>query len=435
MMMTQEKTNAYADEKQQQAWYAAEAGFKRAAVLLGQTSANWSDDWSWTTYNASDFNSNDRNRLRKIDLKTLATISDSKDSKDQPWYAVNVAQITEGTFSYPTATKTYDVTSIGEYMGERKIIKRQVTITITNTPTPSTDTVNPTQLITMNSLLSGGSVDLSKMYSPIKDNNGVSTNDNNANMNKLIYTNNLTNSAGAYMASVYAKYVIGTAPADYAAWLTKVATIPDSYFLDKATVISQGAQHIVMDSSGSNLVSPATITPGSTYYVDSTSLPSWGSYYVPSAAVAEALAGSTIYMYDDTWTKWHGSFNGPTAASAVPLTVVINNTSAVTLGFNANKLNNANTYGKVRVLTASDVTFSGYEKLGYFMAMSNGSMTLSGQKVTCGFVSAVNNLTITGGAFTGQAIAGGTLAIGGADFTLDSTVLSNKNFWLSSWSE
>lgn len=132
IMMTQEKTNALTDEKQQQAWYAAEAGFKRAAVLLTQTSANWNKDFSWTTTNATNFNSNDRDKLIKIDLKTLEAVTNTKDVKDQPWYAVHIQA--DGTdigdsYSRPTAATTFTVTSIGDYMGERKIIKRTVKFT------------------------------------------------------------------------------------------------------------------------------------------------------------------------------------------------------------------------------------------------------------------------------------------------------------------
>ena len=56
MMMTQEKTNALSDSKQQQAWYAAEAGYKRAAILLGQKEENW----NWTNNDVSTFNKSDK---------------------------------------------------------------------------------------------------------------------------------------------------------------------------------------------------------------------------------------------------------------------------------------------------------------------------------------------------------------------------------------
>ena len=120
-MMTQEKTNAFADEKQQQAWYAAEAGFKRAAVLLNKKEATW----DWTTNNATDFKAG---TFRKIDMQTLKTLDAStKDSTNNPWYAVNIDQITADSYTW-SSNKTFIITSVGEYMGERKVIKNTITV-------------------------------------------------------------------------------------------------------------------------------------------------------------------------------------------------------------------------------------------------------------------------------------------------------------------
>jgi len=129
VMMTQEKTNAFADEKQQQAWYAAEAGYKRAAVLLTQSKANWDDKWDWTTKNYDNFKNGN---VKKINLKNLSEISSTdKDSEGTPWYAVNINEITSDSYSYPTAgLHTFTIRAMGEYMGERKIIERTVTLTV-----------------------------------------------------------------------------------------------------------------------------------------------------------------------------------------------------------------------------------------------------------------------------------------------------------------
>ena len=135
IMMTQEKTNAFADEKQQQAWYAAEAGYKRAAILLTRSKTEWvnnNTDWSWTTYDATKFKSKNESDLTKISLTDGSVITDATKLKTQPWYAVNIAEITADTYARPTSgTTTYTITSIGEYMGERKVISREVTTKIT----------------------------------------------------------------------------------------------------------------------------------------------------------------------------------------------------------------------------------------------------------------------------------------------------------------
>lgn len=47
-MLTTEKTAAASDYREQQAWYAAEAGYKRAVAAL----ENKNNDWGWITKDA-----------------------------------------------------------------------------------------------------------------------------------------------------------------------------------------------------------------------------------------------------------------------------------------------------------------------------------------------------------------------------------------------
>lgn len=120
IMMTQEKTNAMGDEKQQQAWYAAEAGYKRALKQI-QENVSGTVDLSWLN-TAADFKSN------KVKHYDLTTLTESTATTDQgPWYAVtmqvNGTDVTPGTVSI-TAGAQYTVTVMGQYMGERKIIQR-----------------------------------------------------------------------------------------------------------------------------------------------------------------------------------------------------------------------------------------------------------------------------------------------------------------------
>jgi Tfp pilus assembly protein PilX len=114
VMMTQEKTNAFADEKQQQAWYAAEAGYKRAAMLINGGNSNW--DKVSTSY--ADIKSNKESTFTKLAMD-LGTVPENG-----PWYAFSISNGTTDLASAAVDNTTYTITSVGEYMGERKVISR-----------------------------------------------------------------------------------------------------------------------------------------------------------------------------------------------------------------------------------------------------------------------------------------------------------------------
>ena len=84
VMMTQEKTNAMADQKQQQAWYAAEAGYKRALMQIKKKNS----DWTWLT-SASSFDAKNYKfwNLNKLQEPGTGTTT-------EPVYAVYISNIT-----------------------------------------------------------------------------------------------------------------------------------------------------------------------------------------------------------------------------------------------------------------------------------------------------------------------------------------------------
>lgn len=123
IMMTQEKANAMGDEKQQQAWYAAEAGYKRALNQIKENVGS-SVNMSWLN-TATNFKSD------KVKHYDLATLTESSEAKEQgPWYAVtmkiNDSEVTPGTVAIVAGAKC-TITVMGQYMGERKIIQRTYT--------------------------------------------------------------------------------------------------------------------------------------------------------------------------------------------------------------------------------------------------------------------------------------------------------------------
>ena len=143
IMMTQEKTNAMTDQKQQQAWYAAEAGYKRALTQIKQKNS----DWTWLT-SATNFNAKKYKFWNLHKLQELGT-----GIATEPVYAVYISNIsTRGTGITIASGTKYDITSIGEYMGERKVISRSYT-TDSTTDSGGTITENPITTTASNALV------------------------------------------------------------------------------------------------------------------------------------------------------------------------------------------------------------------------------------------------------------------------------------------
>jgi hypothetical protein len=136
MMMTQERTNAYGDEKQQQAYYAAEAGYKRAALLLTHGYADWS---SIITTNSNlkitEGYKNDKwklntDGLKRVDGTAVNDANDKIDATGGPWYAFSIVNSTsKADVTAAASTGNYTITSMGYYMGELKTVTHDVQIT------------------------------------------------------------------------------------------------------------------------------------------------------------------------------------------------------------------------------------------------------------------------------------------------------------------
>ena len=128
-MMAKEEGTAAGDTNAQQAWYAAEAGMKRAQIEL--VNKNTGNGWNW--------------------LSTSDTISDNKfcniktgesltDDSNIPIYGVYVEYTYGGKKNVLATTKAmstntpvpYTITSVGKYRGSTRTITKIFTITITN---------------------------------------------------------------------------------------------------------------------------------------------------------------------------------------------------------------------------------------------------------------------------------------------------------------
>lgn len=120
-MMTMEKTAASSDYREQQAWYAAEAGYKRAVAQLeaGNSKWNWLSAESGLTGEGNfGFSPNPS----ALDLEKV--------NQDCVWYAVSIVDVDKDILdSYkPKEGTVYTITAVGSCNGIRKVIRKDYTL-------------------------------------------------------------------------------------------------------------------------------------------------------------------------------------------------------------------------------------------------------------------------------------------------------------------
>lgn len=134
-MMTMEKTAASSDYREQQAWYAAEAGYKRAVAQLEAGNTLWKD-WLIGDNNLKDGTFSVINGLggeQQSGNEKLAGVLENG-----IWYAVAIFDTSgmdlkhgerddDGNYT-PVQGETYSITSIGSCDGIRKVIRKTYTL-------------------------------------------------------------------------------------------------------------------------------------------------------------------------------------------------------------------------------------------------------------------------------------------------------------------
>jgi len=117
-MMTMEKTAAASDYREQQAWNAAEAGYKRAVAALSNKNA----DWRWLTPEEYIQDSDSANFVH-------LSIDGNKVDQDEVWYAVGIMENNADIASdyTPEDDAVYQITAIGSCQGIRKVIRKNYT--------------------------------------------------------------------------------------------------------------------------------------------------------------------------------------------------------------------------------------------------------------------------------------------------------------------
>lgn len=117
-MMTAEKNAAASDYKEQQAWYAAEAGYNKALVAL-KNKETITTGWLTGLQDMKD------NKFLHNSL------TGEKVEQDKVWYAVSITEIIDGIETDITEVNDntqYTVTAVGSCNGVRKVIRKAYTV-------------------------------------------------------------------------------------------------------------------------------------------------------------------------------------------------------------------------------------------------------------------------------------------------------------------
>lgn len=393
-MMTMEKTAAASDYREQQAWNAAEAGYKRAVAAL----SNKNNDWRWLTQ---------EEYIRDSDSANFAylSIDGNKIDQDEIWYAVSImgnnADIVSGYI--PEEDVVYQITAVGSCQGVRKVIRK--TYVLSDTGGSGGGGSDDTDLSYMSNTLvmAGGTVKVNKNQHINQDvgiddsfggdlygKNIIDINDNQA-----FEHNNVKGQYGKDIKTRIPDKVF------------EQATYPN---LDKATLANFGGKH--WDS--------VQLAAGKDYYLDASTV-------TENSLTLDASqsAGRTVFIDNG---KKNSAVNiqsifGP--ESGEPVTLVFSSPNTAML--------DSTISGRVRILAAGDFYF-GYNNnsttsTGPLMLLANGNVVIRGH-IAPGFVSANGNVEMqTSAVFIGQIQCKGNFSTyGNGKIKFNDTVLKDKYF-------
>lgn len=371
-MLTTEKTAAASDYREQQAWYAAEAGYKRAVAEL---EAGKSNVWDWLS-------SGDDLEKGTFDEKNILKIQETQTKAVESsaiWYAVAIDGISKDKTYSPEAGKTYAITSVGSCQGMRKVIRKDFTLGDDGESGGggSGETLDLPGLVQ-----AGGDVKVSGSQEGLFGGDLYGSKFHSDNNNSWIFDNP---EYTAYMKGSYAG--------------TLKTYIPDSIFLK---------------NSYSPLVDiPADLVLefGKNYFWDMSKLNS--NWFVLHA---EKSSGQVIFIDNKTAKniKTNGIF-GPSTGN--PVTLIF--TDNITIG--------GNIKGNVRMFFANNFTLENLgDAAGLIMIMANGQITIEAP-VEDGFLSSDKNITISNELFRGQIQVKGNFTTNGTIY-YSNAVLSAPGF-------
>ncbi|MEA5091210.1 MAG: hypothetical protein VB014_00780 [Acidaminococcaceae bacterium] len=364
-MLAQENKTAQNDWEEQQAWYAAEAGFVRAKTELNNSADG--GDWSWLAKSAS-----------KADLNAamISIVDDILTGTKQAKYAVYISPELSSTDA-PTAATEYSITAVGQVNGMQKILKKTITTAASSGGNSGGDT--PTAPDAM--VAAGGKIMVHDPWMHF-------------------------NSDGTIFTSTTLKVNPNSdASAGNANWWSSLANTLYTHLPDSMFVYPSGTAKGYLTYGGT-----LNLGAGETAYMDSLQITDWqgahpaysGSFNITGAT------GSTVYFTSAVASKL--VFNGITGpSSGEPLNIIIDGDADISgLSFS----------GNVRIIVKGTLTLSGGNGSGNFMFLSNGNITVKQS------ISAIHNLFLSSdgdikiaGDFKGQMQAKGNIDIFGVGST------------------
>ena len=341
-MMTMEKTAAASDYREQQAWNAAEAGYKRAVAALSNKNA----DWRWLTPEEYIQDSDSANFVH-------LSIDGNKVDQDEIWYAVGIIENNADIASdyTPEDDAVYQITAIGSCQGIRKVIRKNYT---------SGDIGGS------GGGDSGGEETLELPGLVQADGTVTITNNQAGELNGDLYGSGFFDSSGNQFSSGHTQ---GTYPN------TLKTHIPESVFQKENY---QNLQDIPNDYVLKSLKN---------YFWD------LSETYSDWFALNARNAGGMVIFIDNS-SKSEINTNGISGPSTgLPVTIIFTNPVVI----------NGKISGNVRMFFASDFTLGNFgDSDGLIMFMSNGEMKIKAA-IKNGFLSSDKNIIIANQAFYGQA--------------------------------
>ncbi|MDD4721670.1 MAG: hypothetical protein PHR07_02835 [Acidaminococcaceae bacterium] len=364
-MLAQEHKIVQNDWEEQQAWYAAEAGFVRAKTELNNSADG--GDWGWLAKSSSN-----------TDLK--AAMQSIKDEvligTKQANYAVYISpELTDNDI--PAASTGYTITSVGQVNGIQKILRRIVTTAASS----GGDT--PTAIEAM--VAAGGKI---TVHNPWMHFNSDGTIFTSAQLTDLNVNPN------------------SDAAASTSNWWGSLSNPLYTHLPDSMFAYPSGTSKGYLTYGGT-----LNLAAGETVYMDSLQITDWqGAHpaYTGSSINIYGQAGSTVYFTNAVVSKL--AFNGITGPSfGKPLNVIIDGNISIS---------NLNFSGNVRIIVNGTLILGGGSGSGNFMFLSNGDITVkqSISSIHNLFLSSDGNINITGD-FTGQMQAKGNIDIWGVGAT------------------
>lgn len=356
-MMTMEKTAAASDYREQQAWNAAEAGYKRAVAQLEAGNAIWKD---WLI---------DDNDLKDGTFSVVNGLGGEPQSGNEKlagvlengiWYAVAISSATSGVElkhgesgngNYtPVQGETYSITSIGSCNGIHKVIRKTYTLG-DNGGTGGGDSGGEETLDLPGLVQAGGTV--------------IITNNQAGELNGDLYGSGFFDSSGSQFSNGHTQ---GTYPN------TLKTHIPESVFQKSSYKDLQNMPNEYVLKSQNNYFWDLSKTYSNWFTLD-----------------AQNAGGMVIFV--DNSSKSEINTNGILGpATGLPVTIIFTNPVVI----------NGKISGNVRMFFAGDFTLGNFgASNGLIMFMSNGEIDIN-SAIKYGFLSSDKNIIIANQAFSGQ---------------------------------